>query len=102
LLLIEINSLETTSIIPGKLFEYIISERPIIAIGPANSDFAEIIKETNSGFFFDYTQKEGLKKTILDYFEKYKSGNLISNPSGIEKYSRRNLTETLSHLILNI
>jgi hypothetical protein len=101
LLLIEINSLETTSIIPGKLFEYIISERPIVAIGPANSDFAEIIKETNSGFFFDYTQKESLKKTILDYFEKYKTGNLKSNPTGIEKYSRKNLTETLSHLILN-
>jgi hypothetical protein len=42
-LLIEINSKETQSIIPGKLFEYMVSGRPIIAIGPNDSDFADII-----------------------------------------------------------
>jgi hypothetical protein len=51
LLLIEIDSPETKSIIPGKLFEYMVSNRPIIAIGPNGSDFAEIITETNTGIF---------------------------------------------------
>jgi hypothetical protein len=50
-LLIEIDSPETKSIIPGKLFEYMVSNRPIIAIGPNGSDFAEIITETNTGIF---------------------------------------------------
>src|SRR4051812_44211831 len=68
LLLIEINSFETISIIPGKLFEYMVSGRPIIAIGPRSSDFAEIIKETNTGVFFDYEEKDQLKQAILDYF----------------------------------
>jgi hypothetical protein len=31
---------------PGKLFEYMVSNRPIVAIGPKNSDFAEIITTT--------------------------------------------------------
>jgi hypothetical protein len=50
LLLIEIDS-EDTKYYPGKLFEYMVSNRPIIGIGPKNSDFAEIITTTNTGCF---------------------------------------------------
>src|SRR5690606_5021348 len=38
LLLVEINSKETSYIIPGKLFEYMVSNRPVVAIGPKHSD----------------------------------------------------------------
>jgi glycosyltransferase involved in cell wall biosynthesis len=51
LLLVEIDSEETKCIIPGKLFEYMVSERPIIAIGPEEADFSSIIKTTNTGVF---------------------------------------------------
>ena len=61
LLLIEINSEDTKSIIPGKLFEYMVSNRPIVAIGPDGSDFAEIITQTNTGVFFNYSEKMKLK-----------------------------------------
>ena len=61
LLLIEIDSEDTKSIIPGKLFEYLVSERPIIGVGPKGSDFAEIIIDTNTGVFVDYSEKEKLK-----------------------------------------
>lgn len=87
------------SIIPGKLFEYMVSERPIIAIGPLGSNFAEIIAETNTGVFFDYAEKDKLKDVILDYYTKYLEGNLKSNPVGLQKYSRKNLTEKLAQLI---
>ncbi|PWA05838.1 glycosyl transferase family 1 [Flavobacterium psychrotolerans] len=99
LLLIEINSVDTISIIPGKLFEYMVSERPIIAIGPHGSGFAEIIRETNTGVFFDYAEKDELKGVILDYYSKYIEGKLQSNAIGLQQYSRRNLTEKLSKLI---
>jgi hypothetical protein len=56
-LLIEINSKETQSIIPGKLFEYMVSGRPII-IGPNDSDFADIISETNTGVFLTIRRRE--------------------------------------------
>ena len=99
LLLIEINSTDTISIIPGKLFEYMVSERPIIAIGPHGSDFAEIITNTNSGVFFDYSQKDKLKSVILEYYNRFLEGNLQSNAIGLQHYSRKNLTEQLSKLI---
>lgn len=99
LLLIEINSPDTKCIIPGKLFEYMVSERPIVAIGPSGSDFAEIITTTNTGVFFNYAEKDTLKKVLLEYYEKYKQGNLKSNPVGLQNYSRRNLTEKLAKLL---
>lgn len=99
LLLIEINSEDTKSIIPGKLFEYMVSNRPIIAIGPKDSDFAEIITTTNTGVFFDYSEKTKLKSVILDYYNQFLEGKLQSYGVGLQKYSRRNLTKELANLI---
>ena len=95
LLLIEIDSEQTRSIIPGKLFEYMVSERTIIAIGPEKSDIEDIINQTNTGVFFNYSEKEKLKKTILDYYNLYKINKLHLFPVGLQQYSRKNLTEQL-------
>lgn len=99
LLLIEIDSEDTKSIIPGKVFEYIVSERPIVGIGPQGSDFAEIITSTNTGSFFTYSEKERLKATLLSYFELYLQNNLKSHAVGLQQYSRKNLTEKLAQLL---
>lgn len=99
LLLIEIDSEETKSIIPGKLFEYMVSNRPIIAIGPKDSDFAEIITQTNTGVFFNYSEKERLKKLILDFYNQFLEGKLQSHGVGLQKYSRKNLTHELGTLL---
>lgn len=99
LLLIEIDSEDTKSIIPGKLFEYMVSERPIIAIGPKDSDFAEIIKSTNTGVFFTYDEKEALKNLIASHYNLFLEQNLKVFPVGLQQYSRKNLTEKLAKLI---
>ena len=99
LVVIEIDSAETKSIIPGKLFEYMVSERPILAIGPEDSDFAEIITSTNTGVFFTYTEKERLKSQILAYFELFLEQNLKVYPVGLQQYSRKSLTEKLAQIL---
>ncbi|WP_447637536.1 glycosyltransferase family 4 protein [Flavobacterium microcysteis] len=99
LLLVEINSEDTKSIIPGKLFEYMASERPILAIGPEGSDFASIIKETNTGAFFHYDEFDALKDRILAYYAAFKEGNLKTHAVGLQQYSRKSLTEKLSKII---
>ena len=99
LILIEINSADTKSIIPGKLFEYMVSNRPIIAIGPKDSDFSEIITNTNTGVFFDYSEKLKLKRVILDFYNQFLEGKLQSNGVGLQNYSRRNLTRNLVELL---
>ncbi|MGG7035096.1 MAG: glycosyltransferase family 4 protein [Flavobacterium sp.] len=99
LLLIEINSEETKSILPGKLFEYMVSDRPIIGIGPLGSDFAEIIRNTNTGVFTDYSEKAKLKDTILSCYLHFLEGKLKTYPVGLQQYSRKNLTEKLAGLL---
>ncbi len=95
LLLIEIDSEATRCIIPGKLFEYMVSDRPIVAIGPKASDFETILKETNTGSFFTYDEKENLKETIFAHYQLFKQNNLKVYPVGLQYYSRKSLTEKL-------
>jgi len=102
LVLIEIDSPDTRSIIPGKLFEYMVSGRPILAMGPQGSDFASIIQSTNTGVFFNYQEKTALKAKILNWFHDYQSGQLKTNPVGLEQYSRKYLTQQLAHEITQL
>lgn len=99
LLLIEIDSEDTKAIIPGKLFEYMASETPIIAIGPKDSDVERIIKETNTGHYFTYAEKSEIKTQILSYFNAFKNNNLSNFPIGLKQYSRFELTSKLAMLI---
>lgn len=99
LLLIEINAEITKSIIPGKLFEYMVSERPILAIGPKDSDFETIIKSTNTGVFHQYDEAEKLKQTILKFYGKYKNSSLQVQAVGLQQYSRKNLTQQLAEIL---
>ena len=101
LLLIEIDSEETVGILPGKLFEYMQTGRPILAFGPEDADFKAIIHETNSGDVFGYNASEAnhLEKTILNYFKQYQQGQLRSQAIGVQHYHRRNTTKQLVELL---
>ncbi|MCM8569949.1 glycosyltransferase family 4 protein [Gramella jeungdoensis] len=99
LLLIEIDSEETRGIIPGKLFEYLASKRPILAIGPEKWDAERIIRSTEAGECFTYENTEGIKSYILKQFQRYKDKELISTSHDISEYYRKNLTEKLANLI---
>ncbi len=102
LLLIEINAEKTKGIIAGKIFEYMVAERPIIGLGPEGADIAKIIQETNTGTYFLYTEKEQLKSQILAYYNLYKTQQLKTAPIGLQKYSRKELTKRLASLLHQI
>ena len=99
LLMVEIDSEDTKVIIPGKLFEYMASGTPIMAVGPKDSDVETILKSTNTGQYFYYNDEEQIKSQILSYFEAYKSNTLAVNAIGLEQYSRKSLTKVLSEII---
>lgn len=99
LLMVEIDSDDTKCIIPGKLFEYMVSGRPVVSIGPKNTDVEIILKETNSGAHFNYDQYTSLKSIILEHYKAYQNGELQSYPIGLQKYHRKSLTKLLSKLL---
>ncbi len=99
LLLITIDSKKTKGIIPGKLFEYLVSGRPILGIGAEQADFKEIILKTNTGTCFNYNNDESLKKQILKYYELYKQNALKTHPIGLNQYHRKELTGKLARTI---
>ena len=102
LLLLVNNVPNAKGIVTGKIFEYLIAKRPVIAIAPIKGDLSTIIKETNSGVVIDFEDKEKLKETILNYYTEYKNGGVKIESDNIEKYHRKKLTEDLSLVIKSI
>ena len=99
LLLIEANTTEASYIIPGKLFEYINANRPILALGPKQSDIPSILKDTQTGKYFDYENETALKTHILELFENYKTNTLSVASKDIERFSRKNCTKQLAEVL---
>ena len=99
LLLLEANTIAASYIIPGKLFEYLSANRPIVAIGPEFSDIKPIISQTSTGEYFNYLEYEKLKSHILFLFSLYNQRSLKITAKNIENYSRYNCTKQLSEIL---
>lgn len=99
LLLSEIDSEETRGIIPGKLFEYMAAERPIIGVGPENWEVADMVSTTKTGAIFDYNAHFQLKNVLLNWFQQYETGTLNVASENINQFSRRELTRKLATTI---
>lgn len=89
LLLLINNTPNANGILTGKLYEYMASQRPILAIGPLRSDIATLMNETNAGMIVDFDDLIGMKQAINTFFERYQKGALNTSASGYEKYSRK-------------
>jgi len=96
LLLLVNNTKNAKGIITGKIFEYMASGVPVLAIGPIDGDLAEIINKTNTGLISDFGDQSALKNNILKLFE---NNNPKQNVAEINKYDRRVLTKQLCDLL---
>ena len=100
LLLLEINHPKTEGIIPGKLFEYMASQRPILALGYKQWDVKDIIAQTQTGITLSLTDTQAIREALTHYYTLYKSQQLHTHPTSLEVYHRKNLTKRLSEVIL--
>ena len=99
LLMVEVNDNDSSYAIPGKLFDYLNSKRPIIAIGPDKSEVNQILYDTNAGKFFNYNESINLKLHIENLYNQYEMGSISYDAKNISSYRRKNLTEELSKII---
>ncbi|MCB0636306.1 MAG: hypothetical protein KDC54_06795 [Lewinella sp.] len=78
--------------IPGKLFEYLAARRPILALGPPDSDVAAILSETGSGICLAYEDTQGIREALIDWWAQYQTSALSQPLQGdISAYSIREL-----------
>ena len=86
-------------ILPGKMFEYMALQRPILALGPTDADYAKILKETNSGVSLDFVDIKEIKNAIENFFRLFKENKLVVESGAYEKYSRKNLAKQFVNLL---
>ncbi len=86
-------------ILTGKFFEYLAAERPILAIGPTTGDVADILSESDAGSIIDFSDFDALKNLILNYYTQYKNSQLSVNTTEIQRFSRYELTKSLSEIL---
>lgn len=99
LLLLLNNTDNAQGHIPGKLFEYMASNKYVLALGPVQGDSASIINETGIGEVLNWRDEEGIERVLSSVI---KSNGSNRNNKAIEKYTRKSLTENLAQLLNKI
>ena len=102
-LLLLINDTPNAKVIlPGKFFEYMAANRPILCIGPLDGDAAKVISDVKAGIVVEKDNQEEIQKVIREFYQKFKNGELFIHSKDIEKYSRKSLTKELSERLEEI
>jgi len=90
-------------IVPGKVFEYIGSHKPIITLAPEGA-VSGIIRETRSGIVCSSHDHACITSAFLTLFDRWKRGERLIDPdeNAITQYERREITKRLSSLLNEI
>ena len=86
--------------VPGKLFEYLASNKQIICLGPVHSDTDHIIDECGAGRLFHYAAYDLMLDHMTQMSKAWKINSNLDLPYiNYARYSRRALTEKLAGVI---
>ena len=103
LLLLPLNDTPNIAgIIPGKIFEYLALEKPILCIGPEDGDSAKIIRETKSGKTIGFEAKDEMVNIITNYYNEFKVHKTLAldlKTSSYSAYSRKELTKQMASVL---
>ena len=96
LLLFQNRSKNVTGHIPGKLFEYLAAQKPVVAIACPKSDLSKILKNCRAGYVCDFDDKAEMKRALLEIFNNESEQPDLKE---IDVFSRDNLTRKLVTII---
>lgn len=82
--------------IPGKLFEYLATGVPVLALGDPNGDSARILQHADAGAVIAHTDHSAIRKQLRLLFESSAS---LGKAEGLESYSRKNLSVQLAKIL---
>lgn len=102
LLLFIANGKNTKATTTGKIFDYMRSGKPILAIVPSNGIAAKLVTESNLGFVADPDDPDMIKSKLLEIYRLWNEKQLsriVPNMEYIKQFSRQNLSHELASLI---
>ncbi|MBS7332093.1 MAG: glycosyl transferase family 1 [Weeksellaceae bacterium] len=102
LLLTNFDNVASKGIIPGKLFEYMATGNPIIAVGPKDADVEKILNKTNAGEYFIHQEVDNIQKLILNIYNQWLVNPEVrfnTNEKEVQEFNRKNLTKHLANNI---
>lgn len=89
--------------IPGKFFEYLAAGRPILAIGPKESDIADLMAETSSGFYVPFGDIKACLSALYQLLHHYKKDTLSgAEKETIAQFSNKAITGKLAEILNNL
>jgi glycosyltransferase involved in cell wall biosynthesis len=99
LLLLINNSNNANGILTGKLYEYMASGRPILAIGPRGGDLEVVLSQTGAGRVFAADSAEDINKGLEWIWKLHKNSFQEFSTKGIGLYTRKNLSLQMVRLL---
>lgn len=94
-------SLDTASLVPAKLYEYLRAQKPILALVSQGAS-QEIIENTGGGWAADPSDARQLTAAVEAIASAWHGGRLQENTAPLSKlgrYERRNLTSKLAKIL---
>jgi len=89
--------------VAGKLFEYLATGKPILAISPMHGEVARLIEETGGGWCVDPHDHEGIKRMLTMVCQhEGESATLQPNRAAILQYERPRLAAALAERIRRV
>ena len=82
--------------IPGKLFEYLATGVPVLALGDPEGDSARILKEAEAGQVIRHGDQMGIQAQLRAHVSIEKSTVKLES---LSKFSRKNLTHQLARIL---
>jgi len=85
--------------VPGKLYEYMRSGKPVLALIPPG-DAYDFLKESGVGFFADPRNPEDIARALLQLYEEHRNGGIGVKPNWdfIRRFERKRLTSELARV----
>lgn len=87
-------------VIPGKVYEYLGSGRPILGIVPPNFEIARIVCETGAGVTVNPSDLAGIEQSLVNSYVGFSGGTDDgSNVCDISEYERRTGARQLAEIL---
>ena len=89
---------EYKAVLPGKLFEYLASWRPVLGIGQTDGAMSIILNTTKTGLVLDWNDEASLARFIELCWQRHLKGELTVEDADLTQFTRKELTRRMAAL----